>query len=160
MTNTEKINKLILLVLAEDGQDRDKLRAELAEAVAAEQEEQSDVSWQWVAATKALRYIGIPANMKGYVFIRDAVILAEQDRSILEDMTKRLYPEVAEMHGTDWRAVERAIRNAIARSYTGATPERMQRIFGNNMSTRTGLPTVSALLCVLTDLIQEKGKRY
>ena len=140
--------------------NKEEYRAELAEAVAAEQEEKSDVSWQWEAATKVLRYIGIPVNMKGYVFIRDAVILAEKDRSILEDMTKRLYPKVAEMHGTNWRAVERAMRNAIERSYTGSTPERMQRILGDNISTRTGLPTVSALLCALTDLIHEKGKRY
>ncbi len=67
--------------------------------------------------TEIIQRIGIPANIKGYRYLRNAVMLALEDMTILDSITKELYPEVAKNNGTTPTRVERAIRHAITSAW-------------------------------------------
>ena len=68
--------------------------------------------------TEILHQIGVPAHIKGYQFLRDAILMTMENQDYINSVTKRLYPEIAKRNGTTASRVERAIRHAIAVSYT------------------------------------------
>ena len=73
-----------------------------------------------LVVTEILHQIGVPAHIKGYQFLRDAILLTIDDHEYINAVTKRLYPEIAKRNGTTASRVERAIRHAIEVPGTGA----------------------------------------
>ena len=80
--------------------------------------------------TKIMLDLGVPAHLKGYHYIREAILLSEQDMEVVSSVTKLLYPEIAKTYKTTSQKVERAIRNAIEVSWSRGNTDTMQELFG------------------------------
>lgn len=95
--------------------------------------------------------VGIPAHIKGYQFLRDAVKLAVDEPDIINGITKRLYPTVAEKHNTSASKVERAIRHAIEVAWSRGKIENINQIFGIRIYNANEKPTNGEFIALVAD---------
>lgn len=96
--------------------------------------------------TQMLHEIGIPAHIKGYQYLRDAIIISVGDQEMLTSVTKILYPTIAKKHDTTPSRVERAIRHAIEVAWNRGEMDTINDLFGYTVSTGKGKPTNPSLL--------------
>lgn len=111
--------------------------------------------------TEIIHEIGIPAHIKGYQYLREAIIRTVEDMDIINAVTKVLYPEVAEKFGTTPSRVERAIRHAIEVAWDRGNVETLQKFFGYTVSGIKGKPTNSEFIAMIADrlYLQKKGEK-
>ena len=102
--------------------------------------------------TKMLHELGIPAHIKGYQYLRDAISMVVRDREMMEAVTKILYPEIAKKNYTSSSRVERAIRHAIEVAWGRGSLEVIDELFGYT-STGKGKPTNSEFIALIADKI-------
>lgn len=95
--------------------------------------------------------VGIPAHIKGYYFLRDAVKMAIENPSIINSITKKLYPTIAEMHETTASKVERAIRHAIEVAWNRGKIEKINSIFGIDIYGTNEKPTNGEFIALVAD---------
>ena len=100
--------------------------------------------------TSIIHEIGVPAHIKGYQYLREAIMIAVQDMAI----TKVLYPQVAKTFATTPSRVERAIRHAIEVAWDRGDLETLQRFFGYTVSNTKGKPTNSEFIALIADKLQ------
>ena len=103
--------------------------------------------------TKMLHELGIPAHIKGYQYLRDAITMVVKDREMMEAVTKILYPEIAKKNLTSSSRVERAIRHAIEVAWGRGSLEVIDELFGYTISTGKGKPTNSEFIALIADKI-------
>lgn len=103
--------------------------------------------------TKMLHELGIPADIKGYQYLRDAISMVVRDREMMEAVTKILYPEIAKKNYTSSSRVERAIRHAIEVAWGRGSLEVIDELFGYTISTGKGKPTNSEFIALIADKI-------
>ena len=108
--------------------------------------------------TEILHEIGVPAHIKGYQYLREAIMLTVKDMDIINAVTKVLYPEVARKFGTTPSRVERAIRHAIEVAWDRGDVETLQRFFGYTVSGIKGKPTNSEFIAMIADHLALKRK--
>ena len=110
--------------------------------------------------TAIIHEIGVPAHIKGYQYLREAIGLAVEDMDIINAVTKVLYPAVAKKFNTTSSRVERAIRHAIEVAWDRGDLETLQKYFGYTVSNAKGKPTNSEFIAMIADRIrlQRKGK--
>lgn len=101
-----------------------------------------------------IRDIGIPAHIKGYSYIRDAITLVLDDIDILSAITKELYPTVAKKHNTTASRVERAIRHSIEVAWQRGNATTINSIFGATISSSKGKPTNSEFIAVIAEKLR------
>lgn len=104
--------------------------------------------------THMLQEIGIPAHIKGYQYLRDALMLTVRDTRFLSGITKELYPKVAEKYGSTTSRVERAIRHAIEVAWNRGQMEIINDMFGYTVQEEKGKPTNSEFIAMLVDKIR------
>ena len=104
--------------------------------------------------TEIIHDIGIPAHIKGYQFLRDAIMLSIQDMDMLNSITKVLYPTIAKKNNTTASRVERAIRHAIEVAWTRGEIETIDRLFGYTVNKGKGKPTNSEFIALIADKIR------
>ena len=104
--------------------------------------------------TKMLHEIGIPAHIKGYQYLRDAVAISVQEDDNLISVTKVLYPTIAKQHNTTSSRVERAIRHAIEVAWERGRLEAIYDLFGYTVSMGKGKPTNSEFIALVADKIR------
>ena len=109
--------------------------------------------------THILHEIGIPAHIKGYQYLRDAIILSVEDHEMLSSVTKILYPAIAKKHQTTASRVERAIRHAIEVAWSRGRMETINELFGYTVSNGKGKPTNSEFIALIADKIRLDYKR-
>jgi len=110
--------------------------------------------------TNIIHEIGIPVHVKGYQYLREAIIMAYNDISLLKSLTKELYPKIAEKFKTTPSRVERAIRNAIQLACDRGNLKMINNIFGHPMNTNRGKPTNSQFISAITErLIMEDNNK-
>lgn len=109
--------------------------------------------------TNMLHEIGIPAHIKGYHYLRDAIIMAVKDVDVLNAITKILYPTVAKKYQTTSSRVERAIRHAIEVAWSRGKLDTLDELFGYTVSTGKGKPTNSEFIALIADTIQLEYKK-
>ena len=109
--------------------------------------------------TQMLHEIGIPAHIKGYQYLRDAIIMSVQDSEMLSSVTKILYPTIAKKHQTTASRVERAIRHAIEVAWSRGKMETINALFGYTVSGGKGKPTNSEFVALIADKIRLDYKR-
>lgn len=115
--------------------------------------------------TAKLHDIGVPAHIKGYQYLREAIIMCTKDPTIIDSITKVLYPTVAAKYGTTNSRVERAIRHAIEVAWDRGDMEEIQHIFSYTVSNTKGKPTNSEFIAMLSDSIglemrQSEERKY
>ena len=104
--------------------------------------------------------IGVPAHIKGYQYLRDAIILAVNDMEMLNSITKVLYPTIAKKHQTTPSRVERAIRHAIEVAWSRGKMDTIDELFGYTVSTGKGKPTNSEFIALIADKIRLEYKKH
>lgn len=104
--------------------------------------------------TKMLHEIGIPAHIKGYQYLRDAIAISVQEDDTLISVTKILYPTIAKRHNTTSSRVERAIRHAIEVAWERGRLDAIYELFGYTVSTGKGKPTNSEFIALVADKIR------
>ena len=109
--------------------------------------------------TELLHEIGIPAHIKGYHYLRDAIMMAVDDMDVLNAITKILYPTVAKKNQTTSSRVERAIRHAIEVAWSRGKLDTLEALFGYTVSNGKGKPTNSEFIALVADTIRLKSKR-
>ena len=112
--------------------------------------------------TSVIHEIGVPAHIKGYQYLREAIMIAVDDMDVINAVTKVLYPEVAKRFATTPSRVERAIRHAIEVAWDRGDLETLQKYFGYTVSNAKGKPTNSEFIAMIADrlvLEQRKDRR-
>lgn len=108
--------------------------------------------------TDVIHEIGVPAHIKGYQYLREAIIIAVKDMEVINAVTKVLYPAVAKRFNTTPSRVERAIRHAIEVAWDRGDLETLQKYFGYTVSNAKGKPTNSEFIALIADgLMLENG---
>ncbi len=97
--------------------------------------------------------IGVPAHLKGYHYLRDAILLSGRDMEVVSSVTKLLYPTIAKRFKTSSQKVERAIRNAIEVSWTRGNVETFEKLFGYSIEQGKSRPTNSEYIARIADKI-------
>lgn len=108
--------------------------------------------------TTIIHEIGVPAHIKGYQYLRDAIIMSVQDMDMLNSVTKVLYPGIAKKYHTTASRVERAIRHAIEVAWSRGKMDTIDEMFGYTVSNYKGKPTNSEFIALVTDRIRLKMK--
>ena len=109
--------------------------------------------------TAILHEVGVPAHIKGYQYVREAIIIVVQNMDAINAVTKVLYPEIAKRFGTTASRVERAIRHAIEVAWDRGDIETLQKYFGYTVNSAKGKPTNSEFIAMIADRLQLQLKR-
>ncbi|MBQ1503969.1 MAG: sporulation transcription factor Spo0A [Oscillospiraceae bacterium] len=107
-----------------------------------------------VRVTKMIHEVGVPAHIKGYQYLRDAIMMTVDDMNVINAITKVLYPTVARHYSTTSSRVERAIRHAIEVAWDRGDVEVLQKVFGYTVSQTKGKPTNSEFISMLADRLR------
>lgn len=104
--------------------------------------------------TDMIHEIGVPAHIKGYQYLREAIIMSVEDPEMLGSITKVLYPTIARKYQTTSSRVERAIRHAIEVAWNRGRMETLDSMFGYTINTGKGKPTNSEFIALIADKIR------
>ncbi len=109
--------------------------------------------------TNMIHEIGVPAHIKGYQYLRDAIIMVVKDIDMLNSITKVLYPTIAKRHQTTPSRVERAIRHAIEVAWSRGKMDTIDELFGYTVHNGKGKPTNSEFIALIADKIRLEYKK-
>lgn len=108
--------------------------------------------------TSIIHEIGVPAHIKGYQYLRDAIMMSVNDNEMLSSITKQLYPSIAKQHKTTPSRVERAIRHAIEVAWSRGKMDTIDELFGYTVNNGKGKPTNSEFVALIADKIRLEYK--
>lgn len=108
--------------------------------------------------TNIIHEIGVPAHIKGYQYLRDAIMMSVNDSEMLNSITKQLYPSIAKQHKTTPSRVERAIRHAIEVAWSRGKMDTIDDLFGYTVNNGKGKPTNSEFVALIADKIRLEYK--
>lgn len=111
-----------------------------------------------IIVTNIIHSLGIPAHIKGYHYLRTAIIETANDRTLMECITKKLYPLVAEKYNTTPSRVERSIRHAIDTAWNKGDCPALSEFFGFTINTFRGKPTNSEFIAFIADKLRIEYK--
>ena len=120
----------------------------------------SDLPDMEAQVTKIIHQIGVPAHIKGYQYLRCAILMAIDDEEIINSVTKVLYPSVAKKYQTTTSRVERAIRHAIEVAWDRGDVDTLNSYFGYTIQNNRGKPTNSEFIAMIADNLRLKYKLY
>ena len=106
-----------------------------------------------VQISNLMRQLGIPAHLKGYQYLRKAIIMAMKDPAVMDVVTKILYPDIAKCYGTTASCVERAMRKAIAVAWERGNIDFLQYYFGCTKKPQMAKPTNSEFIATVADIL-------
>ena len=104
--------------------------------------------------TNMIHEIGVPAHIKGYQYLREAIMMSVEDPAMISSITKILYPTIAKRFQTTPSRVERAIRHAIEVAWSRGRMETLDALFGYTIDTGKGKPTNSEFIALIADTIR------
>lgn len=150
LLNTNKEFQIMITVPSE--KDRQELAAAsqptgVVKAAVKEHDLEQDV-------TDMIHDIGVPAHIKGYQYLRDAIMMSVEDPTMISAITKILYPTIAKKYQTTSSRVERAIRHAIEVAWSRGRMETLDNLFGYTIDTGKGKPTNSEFVALIADRIR------
>ena len=108
--------------------------------------------------TNIIHEIGVPAHIKGYMYLREAITMVVNDMELLSAVTKELYPSIAKKYNTTASRVERAIRHAIEVAWGRGQIEAINKLFGYTVHNDKGKPTNSEFIAIIADKLRLKNK--
>ena len=111
-----------------------------------------------IVVTEVIHQLGVPAHIKGYHYLREAILCSLEDKELLESVTKQLYPTVAKKFMTTSSRVERAIRHAIEIAWDRGNLDTLNSFFGYTVNTCKGKPTNSEFIALITDKLRLQYK--
>lgn len=111
-----------------------------------------------VTVSEIMHQIGVPAHIKGYRYLREAIMLSINDSEMMNSVTKLLYPTVAKMYSTTSSRVERAIRHAIEVAWDRGDVDVLSSYFGYTIQNTRGKPTNSEFIAMISDKLRLRMK--
>lgn len=111
-----------------------------------------------IIVTDMIHQLGVPAHIKGYHYLRTAILYSINDKTLLDSVTKLLYPTVARIYDTTSSRVERAIRHAIEIAWNRGNVDTLNAFFGYTVDTGKGKPTNSEFIALITDKLRLRYK--
>lgn len=111
-----------------------------------------------IVVTDIIHQLGVPAHIKGYHYLRTAILYSINDKTLLDSVTKQLYPTVADIYDTTSSRVERAIRHAIEIAWDRGDVDTLNSFFGYTVDTGKGKPTNSEFIALITDKLRLRYK--
>lgn len=111
-----------------------------------------------IVITDIIHQLGVPAHIKGYHYLRSAILYSIEDKALLESVTKMLYPTVANTYDTTSSRVERAIRHAIEIAWDRGNVDTLNSFFGYTVDVAKGKPTNSEFIALITDKLRLRYK--
>ena len=108
--------------------------------------------------TNIIHEIGVPAHIKGYMYLREAITMVVNDMELLSAVTKELYPSIAKKYNTTASRVERAIRHAIEVAWGRGQIDAINKLFGYTVHNDKGKPTNSEFIAIIADKLRLKNK--
>ncbi|HHW62164.1 MAG TPA: sporulation transcription factor Spo0A [Syntrophomonadaceae bacterium] len=111
-----------------------------------------------VEVTRIIHEIGVPAHVKGYQYLRDAIMLVVEEVNYLGAVTKELYPTIAQKYDTTPSRVERAIRHAIELAWDRGDIDKINKFFGYTINGEKGKPTNSEFIAIIADKLRLENK--
>lgn len=149
LMNGNKEFQIMITVPSVSREDRQQkfVGEKAAETVIPEKDLEQDV-------TDMIHEIGVPAHIKGYQYLREAIMMAVGDQGTISSITKVLYPTIAKRYQTTPSRVERAIRHAIEVAWSRGRMETLDALFGYTIDTGKGKPTNSEFIALIADRIR------
>ncbi|NLI61344.1 MAG: sporulation transcription factor Spo0A, partial [Clostridiales bacterium] len=108
--------------------------------------------------TNIIHEIGVPAHIKGYQYLREAIMMVVKDVELLSGITKELYPGIAEKFNTTPSRVERAIRHAIEVAWSRGRIETINKLFGYTIHDEKGKPTNGEFIAMIADKLRMQSR--
>src|SRR5690625_814862 len=108
--------------------------------------------------TNIIHEIGVPAHIKGYMYLREAITMVYNDIELLGSITKILYPDIAKRYSTTASRVERAIRHAIEVAWNRGNIDSITELFGYTINVSKAKPTNSEFIAMVADKLRLKHK--
>ena len=149
--NDMVISRLKLIRDAKTDMDKKKINAY-------ERIEDSNTENLEQVVTDIIHEVGVPAHIKGYQYLREAIIMSVNDMDMLNSITKILYPTIAKKFDTTSSRVERAIRHAIEVAWSRGKMDTIDELFGYTVNNGKGKPTNSEFIALITDKIRLQSK--
>lgn len=140
-------------------QRRKIVAAEIKKFRAYDKVEEMPVNTLEEQVTEIIHEVGVPAHIKGYQYLREAILMSVNDMDMLNSITKLLYPGIAKKFDTTSSRVERAIRHAIEVAWSRGKMDTIDEMFGYTISNGKGKPTNSEFIALITDRIRLQLKK-
>ena len=147
LMNGDKEFQIMITVPPARGGNAPKAAAEAPRPKPAARDLEQDV-------TNMIHEIGVPAHIKGYQYLREAIMMSVEDPTMISSITKILYPTIAKRFQTTPSRVERAIRHAIEVAWSRGRMETLDALFGYTIDTGKGKPTNSEFIALIADRIR------
>ena len=144
---------MVITVPSIKGEEDGTLNVQKINTVAAPEEKNFDLEQD---VTDMIHEIGVPAHIKGYQYLREAIMMSVNDSEMMGSITKILYPTIAKKYQTTSSRVERAIRHAIEVAWNRGRMETLDDMFGYTINTGKGKPTNSEFIALIADKIRLK----
>ncbi len=145
--------QVVITVPSIRGEEDSTLNVQKINTVAAPEEKNFDLEQD---VTDMIHEIGVPAHIKGYQYLREAIMMSVNDSEMMGSITKILYPTIAKKYQTTSSRVERAIRHAIEVAWNRGRMETLDDMFGYTINTGKGKPTNSEFIALIADKIRLK----
>lgn len=133
--------------------DNNEDRMQYAKAIFTNKEENEELALE-IDITNIIHEIGVPAHIKGYHYLREAIIMVVENMELLNAVTKELYPAIATANHTTPSRVERAIRHAIEVAWNRGKLETIDKLFGYTVQNDKGKPTNSEFIAIIADKLR------
>ncbi len=130
------------------------IRTVVAKDSVSEQKPSGNEETLEATVTRVMHEIGMPAHIKGYHYIRTAIMMVVENMDLINYITKRLYPDIAKAYQSTASRVERAIRHSIDVAWTRGNPDAIEKVFGYTINTGRGKPTNSEFIAMIADKIR------
>ncbi len=153
--NLDVLMKRINQLAGVDENEENKMQ--YARAILTDKEKDEAKSLE-IDITNIIHEIGVPAHIKGYHYLRDAIIMVVEDIDLLGAVTKELYPAIAKANNTTPSRVERAIRHAIEVAWNRGKLETINALFGYTVQNDKGKPTNSEFIAIIADKLRIERK--
>lgn len=147
LMNGDKEFQIMITVPSQKVKEKGVAAAEVRKTEAVQRNLEQDV-------TDMIHEIGVPAHIKGYQYLREAIMMSVEDQGMISSITKILYPTIAKRFQTTPSRVERAIRHAIEVAWSRGRMETLDALFGYTIDTGKGKPTNSEFIALIADRIR------
>lgn len=155
MNIEQKVNAIMRYIVAESDEEKEKNMEEIKAMIEPEKNEKQTENIEDVIS-EILVELGMPSHIKGYRYSVYAIKLAVEVPDIIYEITRKLYPAVAEHYGTIASRAERSIRQGIECTWDRGSPDVLEKYFGNTISITKGKPTNSEFIARMANIVKRR----
>ena len=154
ISKTVELTEIVDRVIMFTNKDNSGSMAKELEGIFKAKVEEEKTSNVEAMVSNIIKLVGVPAHIKGYQFLRDAIIWTIEDMGLINAVTKELYPGIAKKYNTTSSRVERAIRHAVEVAWERGDIDTINKLFGYTVHNNKGKPTNSEFIAMIADKLR------